>query len=452
MKVNKALACMIAAATVVCSVFSTPITADAAKKNKSVNETRLNITYDDRYTFDSDIKTIEQVRIDSRMTGTKVPDVAVLVSEEKNKIAATGCGVARVTLENGEIYRVSVKSAPISLILMIGQSNMEGGCSVKEEINLYKSQQILSPEGTVYSTYAPAYGFNCKYVGYYNEKITLNNKNAEKFIPLTLTANGSKHRYCHTNNLTEASDTGGKNGMDGAFGYTWYKTTKEKVWLINAANSGSSITEWRPDSKTYYGRAMSLYHRAMGVLEKEIEAGHYTLSQKGYLWMQGETDSDMPGNDYYMHYVRLHNDLKTDMYGKDYKYTKQAISFAGLCMVRNVEMSVIPYTTEIHDNFKSNGPREAYKVLANSEDKMLDNVIMASDVEEKWTSDEEVADYFKDTYGSVKKYNKYNPMVKEAEALPSTIEEVHDNIHYKQLGYNEIGRSAALQICDYLGY
>ena len=121
-------------------------------------------------------------------------------------------------------------------------------------------------------------------------------------------------------------------------------------------------------------------------------------------------------------------------------------------MVRNVEMSVIPYTTEIHDNFKSNGPREAYKVLANSEDKMLDNVIMASDVEEKWSSDEDVADYFKDTYGSVKKYNKYNPMVKEAEALPSTIEEVHDNIHYKQLGYNEIGRSAALQICDYLGY
>ncbi|MCR5097710.1 MAG: sialate O-acetylesterase [Lachnospiraceae bacterium] len=454
---KRSLAMVLAVSAVVCSVFCAPMSAEAKKDKKEkkeevVQETRLKLTYDDRYTFDSPIKNIEQVKIESRIPGTKVPDVAVLISEDKNKIAATGCGVARVTLKGGEVYRVAVKSAPISLILMIGQSNMEGGCSVKEEVDLYKSQQILSPEGTVYSTYAPAYGFNCKYVGYYNEKLTLKLNNANKFIPETLTANGSKHSYRHTNNLTDASVTGGKNGMDGAFGYNWCKLTKEKVWLINAANSGSSILEWQPEANSYYDRAMGLYHRAMGVLDAEIEAGHYELSQKGYLWMQGETDSEMKGTDYYMQYVRLHNALKAGMYGSEYKNLKKPISFAGLCMIRNVEKSILPYTREVYDDFKSNGPREAYKEIARSENKMLKDVIMATDVEEKWASDEDVAEYFEDAYGSVKKYNKYNPMVKEVEALPQSVADVHDNIHYKQLGYNEIGRTAALEICDYLGY
>ncbi|MCR5097717.1 MAG: sialate O-acetylesterase [Lachnospiraceae bacterium] len=451
---KKSLAVVLAVSAVVCSVFSAPMTTEAKKVKKTVRqESRLSLTYDDRYTFDSPIKSIEQVRIDSEMAGTKVPDVAVLVSEDKKKVAATGCGVARVTLKNGEVYRVAVKSAPISLILLIGQSNMEGFCSVAKELSLYKSQQILSPEGTVYSTYAPAYKYCGKYIGYYNSEITLNDKNAESFIPANLTANGSRHKYCHTNNLTKGSNTGGKNGMDGSFGYTWNRITKEKVWLINAANSGSSIEKWKPGIEgSFYDRAMKLYDRAMDVMDEEIEAGHFKLSRKGYLWMQGEMDSDMRAADYYTNFCSLHTSLKSDMYGKKHSHAKKKISFAGLCMVRNVDDTTYINTRDIEDNLKPNGPREAYKLLADSGDPILKNVIMATDVEEKWSSDQKVAEYFLEEYGSVKKYNKYNPMVKEADALPDSVDDVHDNIHFKQLGYNEIGRTAAMEICDYLGY
>ncbi len=451
---KKALALALAVSALFCSIFSATITAEAKKVKKTAKqESRLSLTYDDRYTFDSPIENIKQLRIDSKIAGTKVPDVAVLVRKDKNKVAATGCGVARVTLKNGMVYRVAVKSAPISLILMIGQSNMEGFCSVANELSLYKSQQILSPEGTVYSTYGPAYKYCDKYIGYYNSNITLKDDNADSFIPVNLTANGSRHKYCHTNNLTKGSVTGGKNGMDGAFGYTWNRITNEKVWLINAANSGSSIEKWKPGIEgSFYDRAMKLYDRTMDVMDEEIEAGHFRLSKKGYLWMQGEMDSDMRAADYYADFCSLHTSLKSDMCGKDHNYSKKKISFAGLCMVRNVDDTTLINTRDIEDNLKPNGPREAYRLLADSGDPILNNVIMATDVEEQWSSDKNVAEYFLDEYGSVKNYNKYNPMVKEASSLPDSVDDVHDNIHFKQLGYNEIGRTAAMEICDYLGY
>jgi hypothetical protein len=34
--------------------------------------------------------------------------------------------------------------------------------------------------------------------------------------------------------------------------------------------------------------------------------------------------------------------------------------------------------------------------------------------------------------------------------MPSTVEEVHNTLHYEQLGYNEIGKDAAKNIVDIL--
>ena len=425
-----------------------PVTsADAAGREK-----RIRLYYDDRYEFDSSIKKIEQVKITSSKTGKDVPDKKVLKKDGDNKVVATGCGVARVTLESGKTVRVAVKPAPISLLLFIGQSNIEGWCSVFSELPTYKQQQILSPDGTVYSTYAPGFVGSSLFIGYYDEEISLTDDNTNSFIPGRLTYNDSVHEYRHLNNLTEDSETGGKNGIDGSFVYNWHKITGEKIWVVNAANSGSRITKWQPGvDDNYYDRAVTLYDEACDTLNNEILAGHYRLVHSGYMWMQGETDYNMSEAVYTGYFRRMHTTLKKHM-TEEVPETVSGMDFTGLLMVRNLDTITKKAEGKYIDNINQNGPRAAYVDIVSSEENDFENIIMASDVQDQWMTDEGVAEYFLDEYGSLKEYIKENPMITPPERLPSKVSDVHEDIHFKQLGFNEIGRVAAINICDYLGY
>ena len=71
---------------------------------------------------------------------------AAVVTLSGNDLIATGIGMAKVRID-GVLYEITVESAPISLLLLIGQSNMRGSEGDA-------SQSIICESGKVYSTYA----------------------------------------------------------------------------------------------------------------------------------------------------------------------------------------------------------------------------------------------------------------------------------------------------------
>ena len=75
----------------------------------------------------------------------QTPDPAVLCLED-DTLVAVGVGTAKVKID-GEIYEVEVTAAPISLLLLSGQSNMQG-------VNGNPSQSVICPIGQVYASFA----------------------------------------------------------------------------------------------------------------------------------------------------------------------------------------------------------------------------------------------------------------------------------------------------------
>jgi hypothetical protein len=411
---------------------------------------KITLRYDDRYTFKKKVESIVSLEITSTRTGSTKADVAVLKTDSSSskKVIASGCGRALVTLQNGTTYGVKVVAAPISLLLIVGQSNAEGRVSKSQNIPTYQKQWIVNEEGQVYSTYAPATAEMYEEVGWYGQTAkALSISNAKVFIPGSLTNNSYDKIYKHTNNLTNAEGATGKSGIDSALAYEWHKLTGEKVWILNAAHRGSSITSWQPgDSKTdnNFWQAVELYKSAEKLLSKEIAAGHYTLSRKGVFWLQGEQDKTMSASKYLDYFKKMNAGFQTQLNGSGIANMKKAISFTGVMMVRAASS-----TPAGNSDLTMTGPRLAQYYMANSSS--YPNVYLASQAEESWTTDANVANYFKNKYGSQAKYTAANP-TKSKITMPTKVSQLHSTIHYSQMAYNEIGMDAADNICYALGY
>lgn len=120
----------------------------------------------------------------------------------------------------------------------------------------------------------------------------------------------------------------------------WTNKLKEKVWVVNAAHGGSSITTWQPKAgkDNNFWQAVALYKACERTLNNEIKAGHYKLSHKGYFWLQGEQDFKMKAGKYLTYYMKMHRALKKQLKGnsaKDYKYVNKKLEFGGILMVRS---------------------------------------------------------------------------------------------------------------------
>ena len=229
----------------------------------------------------------------------KVLDTAV-VTLKGNALVATGIGTATVKID-GEIYEITVTAAPISLLLLIGQSNMRGS-----EGNA--DQSIVCPDGMVYATFGDDRG---------DAEGIMNVNNATNFAASALTGeystinvNGNTDNlsYYPINSLTEAGK--GTFGPDSGFAYEWVKQTGEKVWVVNVAHGGSSITSWQPNA-TNFKEAVLLFSACQETLRKEIAAGHFTLSHMGYFWCQGCSDYNWTAEKYVTNYLAMHNGLKS---------------------------------------------------------------------------------------------------------------------------------------------
>jgi Domain of unknown function (DUF303). len=432
-----------------------PETAEAAKLSMKNTDSQITLKYDDRYTFKKEIKEIKTISVksDNVQTGGKDSEVLKIQEGSDNKVVAAGCGKAVVELKSGKKIGVTVKAAKISLLLLIGQSNMEGSPDKLGSLEEYQNEYVVNKEGKVYSTYGPSTLSHSLTNGCFqtvSPKLTI--WNPDEYVPGSLTDNSSEKEWKRTNNLTDAEQATGKTGVDGALAKEWVKRTDEKVWLVNAAHSGSSIDTWLPGKERInnnFWQAVSLYKTCEQLLNKEIEAGHYKLSHKGYFWLQGETDDNMSAKKYLEKFLKMHNGIKNELGTgrvKKYKNVDQKIEFAGILMVR-----AHGDPTDNSDLYMT-GPRKAQYYMCNSSKEKFKDIYLASHISEDWVTDAGVDLYFKSKYPTIEKYMEFNNMKKQDVEIPSQVEDVHQSVHYTQLGYNELGRDAAANICYALKY
>lgn len=432
-----------------------PETAEAAKLSMKNTDSQITLKYDDRYTFKKEIKEIKTISVksDNVQTGGKDSEVLKIQEGSDNKVVAAGCGKAVVELKSGKKIGVMVKAAKISLLLLIGQSNMEGSPDKLGSLEEYQNEYVVNKEGKVYSTYGPSTLSHSLTNGCFqtvSPKLTI--WNPDEYVPGSLTDNSSEKEWKRTNNLTDAEQATGKTGVDGALAKEWVKRTDEKVWLVNAAHSGSSIDTWLPGKERInnnFWQAVSLYKTCEQLLNKEIEAGHYKLSHKGYFWLQGETDDNMSAKKYLEKFLKMHNGIKNELGTgrvKKYKNVDQKIEFAGILMVR-----AHGDPTDNSDLYMT-GPRKAQYYMCNSSKEKFKDIYLASHISEDWVTDAGVDLYFKSKYPTIEKYMEFNNMKKQDVEIPSQVEDVHQSVHYTQLGYNELGRDAAANICYALKY
>lgn len=420
----------------------------------SQTDKKITLKYDDRHVFSKKIRRIhtEAVTSNNVKTGKKDTKVVRLDTSNNKKVFVVGCGKAVVELADGTTYGVKVQPAKISLILLIGQSNMEGIHSVDKTDLEYYENQIVNSAGKVYSTYGPSSRAHYSNVANWpNASTPLSKNNAKKFVPFSLTDNTSENEWCRTNNLTSAGSAFGKSGMDAAIANQWVTKMKEKVWVVNAAHGGSSITSWLPkkNANNNFWQAVALYKACERTLNREIKAGHYKLSHKGYFWLQGEQDYDMSAGKYLNYFMKMHRGFRTQLKGSNaagYKFVNKKLEFAGILMVRSHKNPTSLADVEL------TGPRKAQYYMCNSSKPVYKDIFLASQLSDVWLTNNSVKAYFKNKYKTDAKYTSQNNTRKKSLKLPTSIKQIHSTIHYTQIAYNELGKDAVNNICYALGY
>ncbi len=419
---------------------------------------RIDMRYDDRYDVSGKEVTIigagtpTSYKVGYGVT-ENTPDEAV-VRLENSKLIACGIGEATVSID-GVVYTVNVKSAPISLLLLIGQSNMRGS-----EGNA--DQSIVCPEGQVYATYGDDRGAS-------NTEFTVST--ARYFAASALAGEYSSVNVEGTAEClsgyplyTLCEEGAGKMGPDSGFAYEWVKATGEKVWVVNAAHGGTAISAWQKGGKEY-NEALLLFTACRETLQKEIAAGHYTLSHMGYFWCQGCSDASQTAEWYINKFTAMHQNLKADNtfdHDLDPSTPDITFEFAGIIPIlhglNSYRAGVYndPLVGAHYESYRTltfNGPRAAQYFMCSDPD--MPDVYMVCDIGAGWMrmpdGSDGVAAYFESHYenGTV----NYQTQVPQSASWykPTTPAAVHDTIHYNQIGYNEVGIESARNMLILLG-
>lgn len=427
--------------------------ADVWSQYTVTSEKNLSLSYDDRYTFSKSGYSVVAVQTESvtsyQVSGgavTKTLDEAVLTwAGSGNKVVASGVGTAKVLFAKSKTnaiqYNVTVKPAKLSVLFLAGQSNMEGYCAGNTG---YQTQySIACEEGQVYSTYIPSNSANAVSITglsgmtnyFLGSKKGSAVASAASFVPEALKSDvkkaaDGKNLLYPLNALTTAGS--GKTGPDSALAYQWHQFTGDKVWTINAAWGGTKIEGWKRGS-TYYTRANALYASAMNTLEAEKKAGHFTEGKRLLFWLQGEYDMNTDVESYMENFESMYMGLD----GSSGLKSTFSIDATGIIETRALNSGYgAAYQTAA--DIAMSGARISQYLIANKSD--FPNVYLVSNINEEWVTNSTTAAYFKSAYpGGKLTY----PTHSKAPALPTTVAEVHNDIHYAQVAHNENGLTAA---------
>lgn len=421
-----------------------------------IEKRELELRYDDRYSLNTikqgwkiaSIKTNEVLsnRVSAgKDTGERDTDVILRDEKSDTDIVAAGVGnaeivlvpeeqlkLAQTVLENpGEAQNtetvidaikvnVTVKPARLTLMYVAGQSNAEGFCVANTGYRL--SDSIACDAGDVYSTYAPFNSGSISIAGISFSSFCRKD-NAADFVAGALRDSKSISGRSLEYKLDSLTVKGkGKTGPDSGLAYEWNRLTGDKVWVINTARGGTSISTWLPGT-TYYERSMAVNRLVQQTYGAEIESGHYIAGQKMLFWLQGEADKSKTAKSYY-------DSFKTLYYAAVQKLNLDAF---GVIMVRSNEGSKINA-----EDISMSGPRIAQYAAGNSQE--LSKLFVVSNVNEQWVSDDKVKNYFSKAYPEG--YLTY-PTRGTSDKLPVSVSEIHGDIHYSQVAHNENGITAA---------
>ncbi|MGM9537218.1 MAG: sialate O-acetylesterase [Candidatus Onthomonas sp.] len=408
---------------------------------------QLTLQYDDRYDFTNLIEgyvvysiQTEQVSSNQVSGGSKTSqldtDVLRLEEDSQTEVVASGVGSANVLLVPEEQMErqsaiqvsVTVKPARLTMIFLAGQSNAEGCCSASAGYK--RSDSVVCPEGQVYSTYAPKSESHGWTIGHISKDAFTTDPQAIVAGSLTSTEsrNGQELNY-PLYALTEQGE--GKTGPDSGIAYEWNRLTGDKVWIVNAASSESGVSLWKQGGSCYT-RALNIYKAAVKTMEAEISAGHYTKGNRLLFWMQGEADRNYTASEYLNGFQSMHKGFANAL----------DIQYFGLITARSSQGS---YTNA--EDIYMTGPRIAQYYMGNSGDTEYSDVYVVSNANEQWVSDGGVRSYFRSAYpgGSLTYPLRANSSLS---GLPTTVEEVHSDAHYSQVGHNENGLTAARTMYD----
>ena len=319
---------------------------------------------------------------------------------------------------------VEVEPAVLTLMYVAGQSNAEGWCSSVAGTGYRRDQSIACAEGEVYSTYPPSTTSRSNKITGLNFTSACTAGNASDFVAGSLTGDKSisgKEMVYPLDSLT--AEGGGKTGPDSGLAYEWNRLTGEKVWVVNTAWGSTSITKWIP-GQTYYDRAAAIAASVQQTCQAEISAGHYTAGRSLLFWLQGEADKTMSAEEYYGYFETMYRSAMSDF----------DLNRIGIIMVRSTEG-----VSTNDDDISMSGPRAAQYGAGSS--KGLSGVSVVSNVNEQWVTDAGVYEYFEKAYQDTWKLDY--PMNSGSANLPSSVDEVHGDIHYSQVGHNENGITAA---------
>ena len=199
-------------------------------------------------------------------------------------IHAKGVGSGTITYSNGDVESITVDKAILDVFFLYGQSNAS-----------YRNGDITQvtdkpPIGTTYYFgYEDAYG-----------------------PPKSLNSTGFDVSLCDMYTLYDDTGTLRVGGILPSFSYNYYEITGHKLYLIDGAIGGKSITTFDPPSGQLWTYGDSILTAGLGELDSDL----YDYSCKYYMWIQGESDTNMNINTYKTRFMEMHTALLSgDMAG-----------------------------------------------------------------------------------------------------------------------------------------
>lgn len=194
---------------------------------------------------------------DQQVTSTDLqtgePDAEILrYDPETARLIAVGAGKATVVADGTE-YPVTVRPAPISLVMITGHSIGAGQCGVE-------AQSVLCEEGQAYST-VTADGLSFAHGMGIGSASSLRPAGIDAF-----NVNGT-----------------GTIGEGSALAWRWNQLTGEKIWVMNVAKGGSCINEWISGTDNF-NNAFMVFSAAQMILRNEVAAGHYKLRDQAIIY------------------------------------------------------------------------------------------------------------------------------------------------------------------------
>ncbi len=384
----------------------------------------LRLRYDDRVTLDGRFLRLESSTAD----GTDLL-LASRTESDTFTVRATnvGEGVLYINRDGAEVLlRVRVEPAPLHVLLILGEAVAAGDAE--------PMQTPRAADGLVYYT-SP---------GATRPSGLAELQNVSAYFPISLTSpRMSAAGTPLPVPLDELTTSGSARyaGLAAPIAYQYAEMTGERVWSINLAEPGASITDYCPNevdpaaSPALYRGAKKLWDRAERLLRTELERGHYRLEDFGFFYAGGEGDAAMSEEAYYTAFSAMKRALDRDFCMDPGKTgSTRSLAFGGVILPR-AGYTTGPAMTE------ENGVRRALRRIDAEESPLLGNVHLLATVVDLWDTDEHIALYFsRYDYRNFTFYYGYTPPKTTATLFgPSG--------HYTAAAANELGYVA---VCEML--